>query len=306
MWNNGNLKRAAKQHLSTSYGVAIFVMLIFFFLSGFINKIFRLAGASPDLKKLMSTYTQKLLNGQNIDYLEFITLLNATFQNTVLISIVFSVARTVIFDPLSMSTKNWFLRNREIAGFPPINMILEHFTSNYLNLLWASFYKNLLVFIWALPITLAQVLQMIWVYDYFEASVIYKDEGFLELLPKETMILVFTTLFALVWAVVLVNRIIAYSMMGYLLADNPNLEAKTALGLSEKMMKGNKLHYFGLRLSFFFWYLLANFLNSLNLGNILLAPYIEQTFAELYASLRTQAVSMNYITMEDLGFTRSN
>jgi uncharacterized membrane protein len=90
----------------------------------------------------------------------------------------------------------------------------------------------------------------------------------------------------------------AYSLVPYILADNPYLSPKRALQLSDQMTKGHKLEIFGLGLSFIGWYLLGTL--ACGVGVIFVAPYYESTMAELYMQLRHNALQNGTTTMEEL------
>ena len=89
-----------------------------------------------------------------------------------------------------------------------------------------------------------------------------------------------------------------YAMVPWLLAENPYLTAQRAMELSKDMMEGEKLHYFGLSLSFFGWALLAALVV---IGGWFLTPYIVATDAEFYAAMRSKALATGMTTTEELG-----
>lgn len=78
----------------------------------------------------------------------------------------------------------------------------------------------------------------------------------------------------------------SYSMVPYLLAEDPNLDAKTAIQLSEEMTEGHKLNMLILDLSFIGWYFLGLLL--FGLGKYLVNPYVYATKAQLYLTLRPE------------------
>ena len=90
------------------------------------------------------------------------------------------------------------------------------------------------------------------------------------------------------WSLLLIvpgiKKFYSYIMVPYIIAENPRIDAKTALKISYVMTYGHKLHIFMLTLSFFWWYLLG-FL-SFGIGNIFVMPYIEATYTQLYLELR--------------------
>jgi hypothetical protein len=92
---------------------------------------------------------------------------------------------------------------------------------------------------------------------------------------------------------------IAYMMVPYILADNPNIGAKRALALSEQMTLGHKWRIFVFGLSFIGWILLG--ILALFVGVFFLLPYIQASFAELYILLRGQAIEKGLCKKEELG-----
>lgn len=78
-----------------------------------------------------------------------------------------------------------------------------------------------------------------------------------------------------------------YQMVPYLLADNPELGREEAFALSREMMRGNKWKAFVLDLSFFGWYILNGVTLGI-LGIFYLKPYVCQTNAALYQTLKEQ------------------
>ena len=75
-----------------------------------------------------------------------------------------------------------------------------------------------------------------------------------------------------------------YSMIPYLLAENPNLSASQAFSLSKQMTTGQKMDLFVLDLSFLGWYFLG-FL-CFGIGALFVKPYDVAAFTEVYLILR--------------------
>ncbi|OXM83774.1 DUF975 family protein [Paenibacillus rigui] len=80
----------------------------------------------------------------------------------------------------------------------------------------------------------------------------------------------------------------AYSMVPYILADNPGIGTRRAVELSNRMTRGHKWNMFVLDLSFLGWYLLGTL--ALLVGVLFVEPYVNATKAELYLVLRRQAL----------------
>jgi uncharacterized membrane protein len=95
-------------------------------------------------------------------------------------------------------------------------------------------------------------------------------------------------LFVWLWSLLLVIpgiiKSFSYSMSFFILRDNPGMKAMEALDASKKMMKGHKWQLFCLYLSFIGWGILCLF--TLGIGFLWLAPYMTQSFANFYESLK--------------------
>ena len=77
-----------------------------------------------------------------------------------------------------------------------------------------------------------------------------------------------------------------YSMIPYLLAENPNLSVSEAFSLSKQMTTGQKMDLFVLDLSFLGWIILG--LICCGIGILFVLPYPEATRAEVYLILKQQ------------------
>ncbi len=80
----------------------------------------------------------------------------------------------------------------------------------------------------------------------------------------------------------------SYFLVPYLMAEDPDLRARDAIGLSRAMMDGHKWECFRLGLSFWPWYLLD--WATLGLSAVLYTnAYRTATYAEFYVARRTEA-----------------
>lgn len=94
-----------------------------------------------------------------------------------------------------------------------------------------------------------------------------------------------------------------YRMVDYLLAENPYLTCERALELSRQMTEGEKFNMFLLDLSFFGWLFIGTAVFTI--GVYFVHPYMEATYAELYAALRAKIFSMGLTGEDELsGFLR--
>lgn len=90
-----------------------------------------------------------------------------------------------------------------------------------------------------------------------------------------------------------------YALVPYLLAENPYMTATRAMELSNEMMDGEKWNYFVLRLSFLGWLILCAF--TFGIGGFFLEPYMQATYAEFYAAMRSKALAQGMTTTAELG-----
>ena len=71
-----------------------------------------------------------------------------------------------------------------------------------------------------------------------------------------------------------------YSMVNYIIAENPGIKAREALEMSKEMMKGNKFRFFRLGLSFIGWDILV--VLTFGIAGIWVAPYLQASYAAFY------------------------
>ncbi len=83
-------------------------------------------------------------------------------------------------------------------------------------------------------------------------------------------------------------KTISHSMVPFILSDNPNIGMRRATELSNQMTGGHKWKIFVLYLSFLGWILLG--LLACGIGTLFVLPYMNATQAELYTTLRQQAI----------------
>lgn len=111
--------------------------------------------------------------------------------------------------------------------------------------------------------------------------------------------LLFTFLWTLLFVIPGIVKSYAYSLVPYIMADNPGMDFKRALKLSMEMTRGEKWNIFVLDLSFIGWWLLC--LITCGIGFIFLRPYYQAVKAELYAVLRQKAINQGLCTADELG-----
>lgn len=188
--------------------------------------------------------------------------------------------------PLRVGLKHFMLRSADMDT--NLDNLMYPFRRNYKNIVWVTFVKNLYIFLWSLlgfvPIAigfwkfgladiLAELLPMVQ-NDSATAA--------MSLSLISSGILMLTVIFMIPAFI----KELQYSMVDYILAEYPDMPRAKAIGKSKEMMVGNKWAYIKLMFSFMGWQFLAN--TACCIGNFLLAPYIEQTFAQMYLEISGQ------------------
>lgn len=105
----------------------------------------------------------------------------------------------------------------------------------------------------------------------------------------------YTSLWTLLFIVPGIIKGYEYSMIPYILAENPEISRKDAYKMSKTLTNGYKGELFVLNLSFIGWYLLVILAAVLTCGigaisGIFLAPYVQATHAEAYTFLKARAI----------------
>ncbi|MDP5273742.1 DUF975 family protein [Chengkuizengella axinellae] len=117
--------------------------------------------------------------------------------------------------------------------------------------------------------------------------IVYSD---LRLSLKMVGLSILTGILVLLWALLFIIpgivKSIAYSQAYYILKDKPNLSILEAIKESNRIMKGHKLDYFLLMLSFIGWMILSIF--TLGIGLIFLSPYVDTSRATFYLHISNE------------------
>ncbi len=83
-----------------------------------------------------------------------------------------------------------------------------------------------------------------------------------------------------------------YSMAPFILAENPDMSASSAIEESKYLMSDKKWRLFCLQFSFIGWYILASF--TAGIGSVFLAPYIKAAYTAFYLDLTDRLPASPY------------
>ncbi len=147
--------------------------------------------------------------------------------------------------------------------------------------------------------------------DYFMSSREY-DPSFMKLFSSFTKgksayfnivkAMFIKDLFLFLWFLLLIVpgiiKSYEYIFVPYILSENPNISYSRAIELSREMTRGYKFDIFVLGLSFLGWQLLG--ILACCIGVVFVAPYVEATYAELYAAHREKALAEGYTDTNEL------
>lgn len=113
------------------------------------------------------------------------------------------------------------------------------------------------------------------------------DHNYKNCVKTEFLREIYTFLWTLLLVIPGIVKSYEYQMIPYILGEHPEMKTEEVFALSKSMMYGNKWHAFVLDLSFFGWYILNGITLGI-LGIFYLNPYVEQTNAALYQTLKSQ------------------
>lgn len=188
------------------------------------------------------------------------------FAGAVVVIVIVSVVIGIFVQPLFEVGRNrFYLESRVTGQSAGVGKIFWGFSNGYLKIVGTQFLRGLIT---ESVVILASLL------------------GFLVILFNgvEWIGSVFWAICATIGAFVSVYFQYCYLMVPYILAENPDMKTMEVLRLSKEMMDGQKWNAFVLGLSFLGWQLLGTLLCGI--GTFFVQPYVDATFAELYAVLR--------------------
>lgn len=109
----------------------------------------------------------------------------------------------------------------------------------------------------------------------------------------------FTALWSLLLIIPGIVKSYEYSMIPYILAENPYISRERAFQISKQMMKGQKFDAFVLDLSFIGWMILSAFTCGI-LNVFYVMPYKKTTWAEFYKVNRQMALQSGIASQDEL------
>ncbi len=306
MWTRAELKSRAKMCLSRYYWAAFAVSLIFAILSGF-------GGSNSNTQRVTSYLEQNTTSSQddqsglvigelggdgslsgstqsglasgielvpglgdaygpgagNAGSMVASNLFYRLFAGAVAVIVIVSVVIGIFVQPLFEVGRNrFYLESRVTGQSAGVGKIFWGFSNGYLKIVGTQFLRSLItegvVFLCMAPGLLTLAFNRLLV-DWMGSAVLMACG-----VAMGTCISIYFQY--------------CYLMVPYILSENPDMKAREALRLSKEMMDGQKWNAFVLGLSFLGWQILGTMLCGI--GTFFVQPYVDATFAELYAVLR--------------------
>jgi uncharacterized membrane protein len=153
--------------------------------------------------------------------------------------------------PISASVSGYFLGLLRGKKPSPLS-VFGCFSARYPRMLGGMLYKALWVFLWllaAVGIPSALSMGAVWL------TVLFAEQLSAFSLYVGSALMILFLLLLVVFALVLINRLLAYALTGTCLAAQPRLRAHRAIRLSRKLMRGCKWRLVALYLSFLVYYI---------------------------------------------------
>lgn len=276
MFDRKTLKTRAKFVLSQSYFNALLACLIASFLGGGI--VFGANfGANINLSDIG--------NGTNVvGSIANWNFYAATALFVAILALVITLALSIFVSaPINVGLKNYMLRMSD--GDTRLDNLFMSFKSGYFNIVKVQFIKNLYITLWSL-LALIPISVGICFFDIHKK--IYhllnmQSPSFSSVMTLMLMIYGILSITLIFYIPAFIKKL-QYLLVDYLLAENPHITRHDAIYKSKEMMVGNKWAYIKLTLSFVPLYFISYFV-CCGLGSVFIAPYIEQTYAQMYLEI---------------------
>ncbi|MDY3792351.1 MAG: DUF975 family protein [Oscillospiraceae bacterium] len=235
----------------------------------------------------------------------------------VVLSLLFSLLYSLLFaNPLTVGHNRFYLDAR--MGDARVGNIFSQFGSGkYGNTIKTMFLYDLKLWLWGLLGIIPFIFFGISLVNTINNAGNMSSASVDDVMSLTMEILGSFILAMLAYIVFILPQIIkrlSYTMVPYLIAENPQMPQKRAFEISVQTMKGEKAHYFGLQMSFIGWLFLAAFAGSMigqflgvSLGSIVtmaglvfLYPYMYATYAEFYCCMREKAMATGIASSDEL------
>lgn len=256
----------------------------------------------------------------SMDAEQLVTTLVVTVLVIVLLSILFTFLYSLLFaNPLTVGHNRFYLDAR--MGNAQVSNIFSQFGGGkFGNTVKTMFLYDFKLWLWGLLGMIPFILFGVSIVNTVSGAGNINENDFDAVMSLGMEILGSFVLACLGYVIFIIPQIIkrlSYTLVPYILAENPQMPQKRAFEISVKTMKGEKAHYFGLQMSFIGWFILASVAGSIvggilgtSLGSIItmaglvfLYPYVYATYTEFYCCMREKAMATGIASPDELNGT---
>ena len=181
------------------------------------------------------------------------------------------IIATIIFNPLLVGLSKFFLEQAQ--GRVDMKNVISPFNTNLTNIVKIGFFRDIKLILWMLPSIVVA----------FAAVAFMGMDAYLGT-PAITMCLPIIMLIFMIPGII---KSIEYSIINYILAENPDIKSKDAFKMAKEIMTGNKRRLFLLELSFIGWYFVGMLIFFV--GIFFVAAYTEAATAQFYMDIKAHS-----------------
>ena len=202
--------------------------------------------------------------------------------------ILYLIISIIIIAPITVGLYRFFIE--QAHGRVDVNNVFYSFKTNHMNIVKIGFIREVKVFFWLLiPVAIG----LIAVIGVAMAVGIGSSVAGLSVFGLSTgnddlEMTIFWILYAIVIVLMIpgIIKALDYTMIDFILAENPDITTKEAFAMSKEMMSGNRLRWIGLSLSFVGWILLG--LIACGIGIIFVVPYMSAAQTQFYLDAKNR------------------
>lgn len=287
MWTRKNLKTKAKSFLKLNLGIAIIVCIFYAFLVGIFGNTSYLETAGDTAQ----TKYQEAVDSGNFDEYDKFLEENSFDEKDGKLPFYFHLYQSGVSIE---DYKDFVGIDTPIPDDELFNLFLGGGYKIYLNplivvfLMIFSFIGKIFIFN---PITIGYKRFFLKGNENIKSDLkfntlfsSFKDGTWNSIGVKILIKNIYLALWSLLFVIPGIYKYYQYFYVEYILADNPDLSISEAIAISKLMTQDDKVNIWILGLSFIGWELLSSIV--LGLGFIILNPYKEATYANLYLTVK--------------------
>lgn len=261
---NAELKRIARQSLTGHYGTMIGIWLLLSLFSMVISYLFSFIGNQLFLMCTVAFETDSEILQYGLSFvLNFIASL---------LTCLFSVGSAKAFIQL-------------LYGQPVhVSMLFYGFKNHPDRIMSANIPVIVITLVCSIPMTIYSQIYLTYMNEYMEILGNLNNAVTPDAIPMMPPSIMIWALISMVSSVVMLFAVLPFSMVDYLLAEMEGVLAADIIRTSFSMMKGHKMRYLGLTLSFLGWIFLGIFTCGIALFWVM--PYMQATMAAFYLDLK--------------------